>query len=454
MPEPRPDILTGPLRRGLVRFAMPLALTQLLAQLFTAADLAVVGRFVGKEAMAAVGSCTPLVGITVTLFFGTSIGTNVVIATWIGAGDQERARRAETTSLWFALVGGCFLAVFGELLAPRVLRAMSVPAEVLDMATLYLRIYLGGMPVILLYTFAAAIFRARGDTKTPFYCLTAGGILNVGLNLVFVCVLKRHVDGVAVATVASNAVSSVLLIGILARERKAAFWRELLRRPDFAALRRILAIGLPAGVQGMMFSLSNILIQSSINRLGATVMAASAAAFNLEIFAFHFINSVGQACTTFIGQNHGAGNHRRCRQIFWHCLWLSFATVVLVNGTLLLFARPLLALFNTDPEVIRTGITRMLFVLLAGPVNATMEVTSGALRGFGKSLYAAATAVLGICGLRIVLVLTVFRRFQTFPVLMAIYPFTWFVTDIALCIACFLVYRRLAPEETTPGSCD
>ena len=306
------DMLHGTIGDKLMRFAVPLAATGILQQLFNAADIAVVGRFVGKNAMAAVGSNSPVIALILSLFTGISIGANVVISTLIGQHRPDKVRKAVHTSLLFAFAGGILFVVICELLSRQILSRMSIPDEVFSMALLYFRVYVAGMPVILLYDFSSAVFRSHGNTRTPLICLLTSGIINVVLNLFFVIVLKMTVNGVALATVISNLISSVLLIFFLSRETSEIRFSFSELGIDRKQLVTMVSIGLPAGVQGMVFAISNIIIQSSINKLGSDVMAASSAAFNIEIFAYYILNSFGQACTTFVGQNYGAKQPERC----------------------------------------------------------------------------------------------------------------------------------------------
>lgn len=426
--ENRMDMIDGSLGDKIIKYAIPLAVTGVLQQLFNAADLAVVGHFSGKEAMAAVGSNAPVIGLLVNLFVGISLGSNVVIARSIGQKDQESISKAVHTSVIVALLGGLFLTLLGEGLAPEIVRMLDVPGEVYPLAIKYLRIYLAGMPVILLYNFESAIFRSCGNTQTPLFALVVSGVLNVVLNLFFVLGFGMDVDGVATATVLSNLVSSAILFAALMRT-------ELSVKIDLRKLRvhgdmlvQILKIGIPAGVQGMIFSFANIIIQSAVNSLGTTVMAASSAAFNLEVFAYYIMNSFGQACTTFVGQNYGAGKGGRCLKTLKLCLVQSLISTAAVSGLILLFSHPLLSIFNTDPEVISTGRIRLEYIFFAYLFSFAQEVLSGYLRGFGVSFIPAACAVIGICGVRLTWIFTVFRQRPSFPTIMQVYPLSLGVT--------------------------
>ena len=416
------DMLNGPLWSKLPRYALPVAATGILGQLFNAADVAVVGNFTGElrtVAVAAVGANSPVIGLLLNLFIGIALGANVVIANAIGRGDRETVHRAVHTSIVTALVGGVLVALFGQLIAGGLMGLLNVPEDVYPLALSYLRIYLLGMPVILLYNFEAAIFRSIGDTKMPLAALTVSGILNVILNLFFVIVLKMNVNGVAIATVLSNAVSSVLLLRRLLHGDLVEL-REL--RIDRNAFNKIMRIGLPAGIQTAIFSLSNIIIQSAINSLGTVVMAASSAAFNIEIIAYDVLNSFSQACTTFVGQNYGAGKIDRCKKTMFLCLIEDFIASAIAIALVLLTGKYILAIFNSDPEVIAIGYTRLLFLFGSYIFTLTYEILSGYLRGFGISLAPAILTLFGVCGVRIFWIKAIFPMHRTFQSILLAYP--------------------------------
>ncbi len=442
------NMIEGSLADKILLFALPLAATGILQQLFNAADVAVIGRFVGKEAMAAVGSNSAIIGLLVNLFIGISLGTNVIIAHAIGRGDREEIHKAVHNSIMIALAGGFFLMGLGQILAPEILRLTGVPEEVLPMSVLYLRVYLLGMPVILLYNFEAAIFRGNGDTRTPLIALAASGVINVVLNVFFVVVLGRTVDGVALATAISNLISSAFLFFRLNKETGHIRFRRQDMKVDREIIRKIFRIGIPAGIQASMFSIANIIIQSAINSLGATVMAGSSAAFNLEIFAYYMLNSFGQACTTFVGQNHGAGKPDRCRKTLGLCFLLDYAFTALTCLTILFFSHQLLGLFNQDPDVIQSGYLRLCYLFFAYIFNVIQEVGSGYLRGFGLSFVPAIVSLAGICGTRILWIMTFFRWSPSFASIMTAYPVSLGITGIVIML-CILV---LKPSRKTTVS--
>ncbi len=437
------DMTHGSLADKILLYALPMAATSILQQLFNAADLAVVGSFVSKEAMAGVGSNTPLINLLINLVVGVALGSNVVIATLTGQGDREGVHRAVHTSLAFALLGGVFLLVLGELVSRPLLITLNVPPEVFPLALKYLRIYFAGMPVLILYNFISAIYRSQGNTRTPLLSLLFSGSLNVLLNLFAVLVLHRDVDGVAVATVASNAFS-VIFLGILLYRRPGLTqfrFREL--RIDPKLLKRMMRIGMPSGLQSMVFSISNLVIQSAINSLGAAVMAGASASYNLEIFAAYVRGSFGSACTTFVGQNYGAGKPDRCRKTLRICWGLAVAGTALSCGLILLLAKPvLLPLFNRDPQVIELGFLRLCYLYSAYLLYATNDVLSGYMRGLGNSLPPALLALIGICGVRLLWVRTYFAAHPTFNVLITCYPLSVVCTTLMIVLYYFAVQRR------------
>ncbi len=429
------DIINGPIGSQIIKYAIPLAATGILQQLFNAADLAVVGQLpgeLGKAAMAAVGGNAPVIGLLVNLFVGVALGSNVLIANAIGQKNSSTTSKAVHTSIVFAVLGGLFLTAVGELIAGNVVKLLDVPDEVYAMAVKYLRIYFFGMPVILLYNFESAIFRSCGNTKVPLIALAVSGVLNVLLNLFFVLKLGMDVDGVAAATVISNFVSAVILFVCLVKS--PADIKVNVKKPDIDGriLWRILKIGIPAGFQSMIFSLANIVIQTSVNSLGTTVMAAASAAYNLEIFAYYVMNSFGQACTTFVGQNYGAGRNDRCKRTLGISLAECYLATAVSCGLILLFSKNLLSVFNSDPEVIRIGTIRLKYIFFAYLFSVVQEVMSGYLRGFGVSAIPALCSVVGICGVRLTWIFTVFKHHKTFTVIMQVFPLSLGVTALVI----------------------
>lgn len=448
------DMLHGSIWNKLPRFALPVAATAILEQLFNASDVAVVGNFAGDAAektaaVAAVGANTAIIGLIVNLFVGIALGANVVIANAIGRDDKDAVHRAVHTSILVALLGGAAIAVIGELIAGTLLHSLNVPDDVYPLALLYLRIYLLGMPVILLYNFEAAIFRSIGDTKVPLIALACSGVLNVILNLFFVAVLGMTVNGVAIATVISNALSSLILFIRLIRTDKYIKLEPRSLRIDGQSMKLILKIGLPAGIQSAVFSLSNIVIQSAINSLGKVVMAASSAALNIELLAYYVLNSFSQACTTFVGQNYGARQIDRCRKTLLLSILEDFIASAIAIGIVLLSGRFLLSIFNSDPEVIEIGYTRLIYLFSAYVFSMLYEVLSGYMRGFGISLIPAILTTIGVCGIRIFWINFVFPQSPTFTTIMTVYPISLSSTALLIGIAllCFRPAHRYFKKE-------
>lgn len=446
-------MLQGSLSKGILLFALPLAATGVLQQFFNAADIAVVGKFMddGKNAMAAVGSNSPIINLIVNLFVGISLGSNVIIASSIGRGDKETIHKATHTSILLAIIGGFIVTILGEIFTKPLLLYMNVPAEVLPMATRYLRVYLAGMPVILLYNFEAAIFRGSGDSRTPLYALMVSGVINVILNLFFVLVIKMTVEGVALATVIANLVSASLLFYKLLRSDSDIHINAKDLRIDGKTLAHILKIGVPSGIQSGIFSLANIVIQTAINSLGSTIMAASSAAYNLEIFVYYVLNSFGQTCTTCVGQNYGAGNTKRCKQALIICLWMDIAIIVCLVGIILLNGHSLLSIFNSEENVIHAGYIRLQYIFLSYVFTLPQVIMSGYLCGFGKSLPPAVITIFGVCVTRLMWIFFIFPRNRTFANIMTAYPVSMCVTAVAVLFALLIIHpaHSTRKEEET-----
>ena len=435
-------MLNGRLCSKILIYAVPLALTGILQQLFNASDVAVVGRFAGEAAMAAVGCNTPVVSFLVNLFLGLSLGSNVVISQLTGQGDSGGVSKAVHTSMVISVIGGVVIALIAEALAAPILHLLGVPEDVYPMALLYLRVYIAGLPVIFLYNFEAAIYRSQGKTEKPLIALALSGVLNVGLNVFFVVVLGRKADGVALATVISNAVSAVILLVMLLHDQTAIRFEFSKMQVDPVLLKKIMQIGIPSSLQSCVFSVSNMCVQSAINSLGTVVIAASSAAFNIDCFSFFIITSFGQACTTFVGQNYGAGKEDRCSKTLKYSFLLDAIFTLLMCAAILAFGRPLLYLFNDNPEVIDYGIVRLQILVIGHLFAFQVEVFSGYLRGYGKSALPAAITVASVCGIRLIWVFAVFRFFHTFPVLMAVYPISLFVNAAGLVIATIVFVKK------------
>lgn len=437
------DMLNGSIWNKLPVFALPIAATGILEQLFNASDIAIVGNFAQTDktaAVAAVGANSPIIGLILNLFIGIALGANVVIANAIGRDDKQTVQKAVHTSMVVSVIGGVLVAIIGELIAEPLLTVLNVPDDVLELALLYLRIYFLGMPVILLYNFEAAIFRSIGETKMPLIALTLSGILNVLLNLFFVIVLKMSVNGVATATVLANVVSAGILYIKLIKSDKYIKVEFKKLRIDGKVFAKIMQIGLPAGIQSAVFAVANIVIQGAINSLGTTVIAASSAAFNIEIIAYNVMNSFSQACTTFVGQNFGANKIDRCKKTLFLCLIedaIASGTAILI---VLITGKFLLSIFNNNPEVIEIGYTRLVIIFIAYIFSMLYEVMSGYLRGFGFSLVPAILTTVGVCVLRIIWINTVFPANRTFVTIMTAYPVSLATTALLIFIA-LIIYR-------------
>lgn len=440
-------MLNGPLAGPIILFALPLALSSMLQQLFNAADTAVVGRFASSQAMAAVGSNSSVINLVVALFVGLSVGTNVVIASLIGRGRKDEIPTAVHTAVVVALISGVLLLFVGISIARPMLTLMNTPEDVLDLAVLYLRIYFLGMPFIMLYNFGAAILRSKGDSTRPVYALICGGVLNVLLNLLLVIVFHLHVIGVASATVTSNLVSSFLVMWFLLHEEDEFRLNPKNLQIHRGYLMQMIRIGLPAGLQGVVFSLSNTVIQSGVNSFGSSASAGSAAALNFEIIAYYIVNSFNQATVTFTSQNYAAGKYDRVKKVFR----LAILFTVIGAGTLdFLFIAGrhfTLSLFTTDPEVFKYAVIRFTHILAFQWMVSSYEISGSAMRGMGYSMTPTVITIFGTCVFRIFWVLTLFPRHRDFGFLLYVYPASWLITGFMVLLAYFLVCRKAMPER-------
>lgn len=440
------DLLHGSIWRKVLIFALPLALTSVLQQLFSAADVAVLGTFVGKNSMAAVGSNAPVVGLMINLFVGISVGANVMMSRYTGANDADGVSRTAHTSVVLAVLSGITIAAVGNIIASPIVNILGVPADIAPLAIRYLRIYFCGMPFVMLYNFQSAIFRSQGDTRTPLICLAVSGLVNVALNLFFVIVVGMDVEGVAIATVIADALSSSLLFYFLKKHSGAVriFLNKL--RIDKRITRNILRIGIPSGMQGMVFSISNLLIQSAINSLGADAMAGTTAAFNIEIMAYFISNAFGQAAVTFVGQNHGASNYRRCKDVVKQTLILNWISMIAFGVSVIVFGKEMLSVFNDDMAVIKFGYIRLVILMAGEVLNSTIETLSGGMRGYGYSLSPAIVTLLGVCGFRIIWIYSFFKFKPTWFNLMLVYPVSWAVTSAMMVVAYKRTLKKVLPK--------
>ena len=435
------DMTEGPILGKMIRFALPLMLSSILQLLFNAADVIVVGRFAGSEALAAVGSTGSLINLLINLFIGLSVGTNVIVARYLGAHDYDNCQESVHTSILLSVIGGSALIFIGLFFAKPLLTLMGSPKDVLPQASLYMQIYFVGMPMNMLYNFGSAIMRSTGDTKRPMFFLIISGIINVCLNLFMVIVLHMGVAGVAIATVVSQTVSAILTL--IALMRTDGFCRVDLRKLKIHKdkLLAMIHVGLPAGLQGIVFSISNVLIQSSVNSFGSTVMAGNTAASNIEGFVYVAMNAMYQTALSFASQNLGAKKYDRLNKIMIQSV-ATVAVIGLVVGPLAYaFGRQLLGSYSESEEVIRYGLVRMRIIANTYFLCGIMDVMVGNLRGMGYSISPMIISLTGACGTRVIWILTVFAAYHDLNVLYSCYPLSWFLTAVAHVI-CYIIVKR------------
>ena len=435
------NMTSGPLLGKILTFSFPLMCSGVLQLLFNAADIIVVGRYTGHTALAAVGSTWALINLIVNLFVGLSVGANVLIARSYGAKNMDAVHKGVHTAMLTAVVGGVFLIFVGVAASRPMLSLMGTPDDVIDQAALYLRIYFVGAPSLLVYNFGAAILRAVGDTRRPLYFLTLAGVINVVLNLVFVIVFSLGVAGVALATIISQAVSAYLVVVCL--QHNTGAFRLVLHelRIDPAQFREILRIGVPAGVQGVVFSLSNVVIQSSVNSFGSAVMAGNTAASNIENFVYSCMSSVSQTSMSFVSQNMGAGQYRRVDRVVFQCMLFTGAVGTIMGGSAYFFGTQLLHIYTPDPQVVTYGLYRMSVVCTTYFFCGWMDCLACSVRGLGASVLPMVVSIIGACLLRIVWVMTIFQWERTQLCLYISYPVSWALT-MAAHLICFLVLRK------------
>ena len=446
------DMCSGAILPKLLQFALPLMFSSILQLLFNAADIIVVGRWAGDNSLAAVGSNASIIGLLTNLFIGLSVGANILAARFYGAREEENLRQTVHTALLVSLLGGMLLAVTGALGAHTILIWMQSPPEVLDLATLYLRIYFLGMPATMLYNFGAALLRAVGDTRRPLYYLTLAGVINVVLNLFFVIVCHFDVAGVAIATVASQCVSALLVLRCLTKAGGAVRLdlRQLKIHP--VRLRQIMRVGIPAGIQGVLFSLSNVVIQSSINSFGETVMAGNAAANNIETFIYASVNAFYQANISFTSQNLGAGRIDRIRPIMLRALGCAAVTGGVLGWLTVLLGPHLLGIYSDSAPVISAGMDRIRIVCTLYALCGLMDVIVGSIRGMGYAVTPMLVTLIGACGLRLlwIAVLLQIPEYHTIHTVYISYPVSWTVTFLAQLVCYSLGMRRLCRRMGDP----
>lgn len=437
------DMCTGPLLGKMLVFAIPLMLSGILQLLFNAADIIVVGKFTGSTALAAVGSTSSLINLLINVFIGLSVGSNVLIARFYGARQEKEVSDTVHTAITLSLLSGIFLSIAGFFLAKPLLALMGTPEEVLNQAALYMKIYFLGMPVIMLYNFGSSIMRATGDTKRPLYFLLIAGIINVILNLFFVITFHMGVAGVALATVISQCFSAALILLSLIKD--TGYCHLSLRKLHISKdkLIRIAQIGVPAGLQGAIFSISNVLIQSSINSFGAIAMAGNTAASNIEGFIYTSMNAFHQTSVNFTSQNLGAKKLNRIHRILGLCLILVSVTGLVLGGGAYLLGANLLGVYSSDPEVIKFGLMRMRVICLTYFTCGIMEVLVGSLRGLGYSVLPMVVSLLGACGLRILWIYTIFNWDRSLFTLYVSYPVSWIITALVHALCFYFVRKKV-----------
>lgn len=439
----RVDMLNGSLIDKILFFALPLAVSSIMQQLFNAVDVAVVGLYAGTDAQAAVGCNGSVINLMLNIFIGISVGANVVISHFLGQKDAVHARRGVHTAMWVALVSGVFLCIVGQLAARPILTLLGTPASVLDGAETYLRIYFMGVPFVLLYNFGASVLRTIGDTRRPLYCLIFTGVLNTSLNLLLVICFDMGVAGVAISTTVANVLNGLLLWRILSKESEPIRLVRSAVRPEYSILKKMLKIGIPAGLQSAVFSFANVVIQSEINTHGAGAVAGSAVALNYEYFTYFIMSSFTQAAVTFTSQNYAAGNYSRCKRVYSISMVLAAVLTGVFSVTIVYFSDFFAGLFTTDAEAIRYATTRMEYVLLFNFVAASYEVSAAALRGLGYSMTPAVLTIFGSCVLRLLWVFFVCPIYPTFEALMSVYPISWVLTGLAVVTAYVIVHKRV-----------
>ena len=453
MSQSNEKMIRGPLFSNIVLYTVPIILTSVLQLLFNAADLVVVGRFCGSVSVAAVGATGSITNLIVNLFIGLSVGAGVTVAHGLGARENDTVHRTVHTAVPAALVSGVVLTVVGMTMSETFLKMMGTPENVLPLSTTYMKIYFGGITFTMLYNFCASILRAVGDTKSPLIFLFIAGVVNVVLNVVFVTLLHMNVAGVALATVISQGISAVSMVIVLMRRTDACKLTLSKMRFYGPQLRKIIRIGLPAGIQSSLFAISNVMIQASVNSFGDVLMSGNAAAANLEGFVYVMLNAFHQTAVNFIGQNVGAHQYERVKKILWICLGCVTVVGLTAGVTVYSFGEPLLSIYITDSqEAIAYGMIRLGMICVPYFLCGLMDVSTGALRGMGASVAPMIISVLGVCGIRIGWIATIFQieQFHTPRCLYFSYTVSWTITFVAQMIACSQVYRKQGREFNRP----
>ncbi len=442
-------MLHGPLLGKIVMFALPYAATGILQQLFNSINVFVVGRFDSSHAMAAVGATTFLINLIINLFLGVSVGANAVIANNIGRRDPQAVHRAVSTTAALSLIGGAILLVVGLLVATPLLRLLGTPADVIHDSALYLNICFFGAPFFMVYNFGAAIFRSKGDTRTPLYILAVAGVINVVVSMVTVIVFHMSVAGVACAYFVSNMFSAVVITTLLWREKGEFRVRLRQIRIYRKELGDILSIGLPAGLQATVFSFSNVFVQSSINKFGYAAIAGASLSITFDTYCYYVLTAFCATAITFTGQNYGAGQVDRCRRIFRLCFLLGGASIFTANMVFVLFGPPIASVFTTDPQVVHYCTSRIYVALAFQWIATSYEIPAACMRGLGKSLAPALLTIFGTCFIRLGWIFLVLPHWYGYEHLMLCYPISWVITGVLVSsvyvAASRKAYRLLAP---------
>lgn len=436
------DMLNGSIADKLILFAIPLALTSSLQQLFNAADIAVCGRFVGSLALAAVGANAQIVNLFVNSFLGLTLGANVLIANYIGGQKNEKVKNVVQTSITFAVIFGFILLIIGLIFSKKILYMLNTPEDVLAPASLYLKIYFIGIPFFVVYNFGAAILRSIGDTKRPLIILAITGVINVILNIFFVVAFKLGVAGVAIATSIANAISATVVIILLMKETSIVKYDITKWFINFDALGKVMKIGIPAAIQGMVFSLSNLCIQSAINSLGPNTIAANTASLSFEYLQLYAFVSFTQACMTFMSQNFGAMKYDRCKRVFRDSLILGCLATGIITIIIQIFRHQLMYIYTTEAEVINIAMERFRYVGVYVVLQAVFDIESGALRALKHPVLPAVMVILGTVGFRIAWCLIVFPIYRTYKSVAVVYPLSWMVMNVAMTISYVIISRK------------
>lgn len=440
------DMTNGGIFGKMIVFTIPIVLTGLLQLLYNAADIAVVGRFSGKEALAAVGAAGPLTNLFLNFFMGLATGSNILLANAYGEANKQKISDTVHTATLLSAICGILVGVIGFFASKPLLILMKTPSDAIELSALYMKIIFLGMPALLVYNFGAAMLRAIGDTKRPLYILVFTGIVNVVLNLIFVIIFNMSVAGVAIATIVSQYLSAIFVLRCFLKSEESYRLIPQKLKITKKTLYKILAYGIPGGIQGTVFSLSNSIIQSAVNSFGSVAVAGNSVAANIEGFIYTSVNSVTQATLSFTGQNFGAGKPDRIKKIFLYSCYISMAVGGFLSVIALVFGSPLSRIYTTSPEVVDFAILRMTYICPTYIFCALMDVAVGSLRGMGKALTSMISCISGVCGIRIMWVFTVFKLFPTLPVLYTSYAVSWIGTSAILIFAFVISFNKLKKQ--------